>query len=169
MHVAWRGVLLAVLCCIAVTSSAQKTREDIIAAYLFNFTKFVEWPESASDSFNLCVLGNSPVVQSLRGFQGQKVASKPVEIYQYRNVRLVEDCRVLFITMSEASVFEDQLEKLVNKPVLTVSALPGFAKAGGGIQLLEQNARISFHINRNVTRANGLQVSSKLLRLSKEP
>jgi hypothetical protein len=52
------------------------------------------------------------------------------------------------------------------EPVLTISDLPGFAEHGGAVGMLS-DARIGLVVNPNTLRAAGLQVSSKLLRLSR--
>ena len=53
-----------------VCQAAKPSAYDVEAAYLFNFGKFVRWPEqkiASNDTFVICVLGENP----LRTYPGQ--------------------------------------------------------------------------------------------------
>jgi hypothetical protein len=49
----------------------KTSANQIEAVYLYNFSKFVEWPASAkpvkSEPFNICILGEDPFGATLRG------------------------------------------------------------------------------------------------------
>ncbi|WP_256361289.1 YfiR family protein, partial [Methylomonas koyamae] len=51
---------------------------QIKAAYLYNFAKFVEWPDTAapaSTAINLCVIGNNVLDGALQAWTGARPAS----------------------------------------------------------------------------------------------
>jgi hypothetical protein len=59
------------------------------------------------------------------------------------------------------------LQQLRGWPVLTVSDAEGFTSQGGVIGLLLEDDRVRFEIGVAAAQAAGLQISSKLLRLSR--
>ena len=53
-------------------------------------------------------------------------------------------------------------------PILTVSDLPGFDRAGGMIELVVRERRLRFEINLDAVRGARLRLDPKLLRLALE-
>ncbi|MFI3187409.1 MAG: YfiR family protein, partial [Methylococcaceae bacterium] len=43
-----------------VIASDVDVEYKVKAGYLYNFTKFITWPEDSSASFNLCIVGDDP-------------------------------------------------------------------------------------------------------------
>ena len=59
------GALACLLICAALNGqNAKPTDYEVKAAYLYNFGKFVEWPENSANGkgefFEICVLGRDP-------------------------------------------------------------------------------------------------------------
>src|SRR5689334_1690426 len=78
----------AVLCGIAAAQSGQPSEYEVKAAFLFNFTKFVEWPESVfSDPqapIVIGIIGDDPFGDSLRRIvAGQKAQGRAILIIKY--------------------------------------------------------------------------------------
>lgn len=64
----WLAAVAVVWALIGVPSMrgqhSKPTEHEVKATYLYNFSKFVEWPaqgqQAQSDSFAICVLGGNP-------------------------------------------------------------------------------------------------------------
>jgi hypothetical protein len=141
------------------------------AAFLYNFTKFVEWPtEATTDSgatFNLCVLGEDPFGKTFDSIQGEKIVNKKLVINRFKELHDIEKCRILFISESEEERLTQILKSLKGLHILTVSDTEGFAQQGVIINFyLEQN-KVRFEINVDAARRSGLKISSKLLNLAR--
>jgi hypothetical protein len=145
---------------------------DVKAAFLFNFAKFIEWPESAMNSekvrFTLGVLGADPFGGALLEVaRGKTLNGRAVEVRQGRTVSELAGCDVVFLAASEEKRIERHLEALGGTPALTVSDTAGFARRGGMIELYLDGNRIRFAINLKAMREAGLEPSSKLLALAR--
>src|SRR6187549_2491999 len=79
-------VLLAALQADAATETAAEY--DVKAAFLYNFTKFVEWPSWAfhddRSTVRLCVLGEDPFGGSLQELAEGEVAGRRVTVLRAR-------------------------------------------------------------------------------------
>src|ERR1700756_4420005 len=96
----------AFVCTIAAAQSDQPGEYDVKAAFLFNFTKFVEWPENAfvdpRAPIVIGVIGDDPFGESLVSIvAGQKAQGRGIEIVKYRYGDNLRRCHVLFISGSE--------------------------------------------------------------------
>jgi hypothetical protein len=74
------------------------------------------------------------------------------------------DCRILFISSSEASRLKEILEAVHKTPILTVSDIPGFAKQGGMIGFVMSENRVRFEVNMTAAGNAGLTLSAELLK-----
>ncbi len=50
------------------------------AGYLYNFTKFVTWPESKSPTFNLCLLGSDPFGDAIDPIEEKSAFARPIKV-----------------------------------------------------------------------------------------
>jgi hypothetical protein len=165
-------VAVVLFCAIAAAQSDQPGEYDVKAAFLFNFTKFVEWPENAFVDSNapivIGVIGEDPFGESLvRIVAGQKAQGRGIEIAKYRYGDNLRRCHVLFISASERQHRAPILASLQEASVLTVSDIDGFAEAGGAIQFVVQENRVRFVVNLEVATQSKLRVSAKLLALAR--
>jgi hypothetical protein len=140
------------------------------AAFLFNFAKFVEWPERDHDrdSVTLGVVGLDPFGESLdEVVRGKTVGTKPIAIRRFAGIDELEPCDILFISQSETSRLEEILKALDGTATLTVGEDDEFALRGGIIRFFIQESKIRFEINLEAAEHEGLQVSSKLLQVAR--
>jgi YfiR/HmsC-like len=142
---------------------------QVKAAFLLNFTAFIDWPSpvpvSAPESFDICILGDDPfgavLDQMLEGEtrQGRKLAVQRVR----RPVP--PSCRILFVGKTEKDL--GALLSALGPGVLTVGDETGFLRAGGMIGFVVENRRVRFDINEAAAARAGLKISSKLLSVAR--
>jgi YfiR/HmsC-like len=145
---------------------------QVKAAYLFNFLKFVEWPEDAFTDplapFVIGVVGEDPFGNALpQVVVGKTVQGRDLVIRIYRAGEDLRGAHILFISASERKRLPMILSGLRGSSVLTVSDSAGFLDAGGMIQFLNENGRVRFAINVNETGRARVKISSKLLSLAR--
>jgi YfiR/HmsC-like len=138
---------------------------------LFNFTKFVEWPESSFDNpqapMVIGVVGDDPFGDSLtRMVAGQKAQGRAILITKFRRGEDLHRCHVLFVSASERQRAAEILASLQAGSVLTVSDIGGFAEAGGAVEFVMQENRVHFVVNLDAATQSKLRVSAKLLALA---
>lgn len=148
----------------------------IKATYLYNFTKYVTWPErsvhNASDGkkwFTIGIVGRSEIVGPLREIAGQRqMQNRSVRLVSVQKAADLEYCQMVFVPSAEATEFiATILAGTPPKPALLVGESPGFATRGGMINFYAADNRVKFEINPMKAEAAKLKISSKLLRLGK--
>ena len=158
-----------VLCAYAQPSSAPEY--EVKAAFLYNFAKFVEWPEGTFPDdrtvMNVCVISESSFCMTLESIQGKKIKGREIVVRQCREIKDSGTCHILFVCSSEKKRFGQILESVKYKRILTVGESEGFAHLGGIINFTMVGNKIAFEINIDAARAAGLKISSKLLKLAK--
>src|SRR5688500_9198032 len=111
--VLWAG------CAIPARAQDVPLEYTVKAAYLFNFTKFVEWPPAAApgeNGFTICIAETNPFGASLASIiEGERAADRPIHA---RVVRDPASCHVLFIPRGvQAATY---LRRVRSTAVLTV-------------------------------------------------
>lgn len=156
----------------AAPAAAQPSEEEVKAAFLYNFTKFIDWPagaapDSGSGDFAFCVLGDPAFGRVLdAAVAGKRVARRPAVVRQLAEPGEAGSCGVLFVGRSERSRLSEILAALRERAVLTVADWEGFVGGGGMIGFVQRERRVRFRIDRAAARAAGLAISAKLLDLA---
>lgn len=150
---------------------AKPTEYEVKATYLYNFGRFVEWPadslQAKNDSFAICVLGDNPFGLALKATVAQEtIAGKTVVAKQISAPQDAMNCRVLFISSSEAKRLNEILTGLGTASVLTVSDLPKFTQRGGMVQFVLEGDRVRFEVNAAIAERAGLTLSADLLKVA---
>ncbi len=141
------------------------------AAYVYNFTKFVEWEAPVSTAapagpFNICVLGEGPVASALEGLDGRKAGASAIKVTRYREAARLPSCRILFVSRSEEKGLQRTL-KALGHGTLTVSDIPGFARKGGIIGFFMDDKKVRIEVDPRRAGEAGLRLSPRLLQVSK--
>lgn len=163
-----RWTLIAAFCLALLPmrwALAQDVSEYGMKAILFyRLSQFVYWPADSKPPtpLTLCVVGKNPFGSALNLID-QNVAT--IEMRQAPSD--LGDCQLLFIPRSEAANLDNWLNKLENRRLVTVSDIPGFARAGGMIELPLDGERIGIVINRRSAQKKGFEFSAQLLRLAR--
>lgn len=151
--------------------SAKPSADQVEAAYIYNFGKFVKWPANAAANrnslFTICVLGDDPFDSVLQStLAGESLGSRPVSVRRIPKPQDATSCHILFIEAAEENHLRAILAALDQSAVLTVSDMPDFSKRGGMIQFVPEGDRIRFAINRESAESNGLTLASDLLKVA---
>jgi hypothetical protein len=167
----WGALALSLLIAAGATEAAAPTEYQVKAVFIFNFSRFVVWPQAAfttlSQPFVIGVLGSDPFGPLLEeAVRGEQVDNHPMIIRRFRDVSEVSDCQILFIDRSQRPQLQRILLALDHRSILTVSDLDDASRRGVMIQLATQNRQIHLLINTTSARAAGLVISSNLLRLA---
>lgn len=145
------------------------TEYDVKAAFLYNFAKFVEWPEASlptDGTFVLGVLGSDPFGRALEELDGRTVLGRRIVVRRYEREEDAAACQILFISSSEEERLPAILAALLRKPVLTVSDGDGWAERGVIINFKTRQSKIRFEINLERAEMSRLRMSSQLLKLA---
>lgn len=162
--------LLLLLAVPALLGAQTASEYDVKAAFLYNFTKFVDWPPDAfpdPSSLKICVLGDNPFGNSLQTVAGELVGNRKLTVMRTDSLAKPAGCQVLFISRSEREHVPQILAAVKGSPVLTVGDTKGFADDGVIINFVPEGSKVRFEINTDSAERARLRISSKLLQLAK--
>ena len=144
------------------------TEYRIKAAFLYNFTSFVTWPDNLAgeSEFTLCVFGDDPFGELLDKLAGKSVNGRQLVVRRLESLALLDQCKLVFISEMPSDQLGAALALLHGLPVLTVSDIHGFTELGGIIEFRIIENKVRFDINVNAAESSGLNISSKLLSLA---
>ncbi len=134
----------------------------LVAAYLYHFTKFIQWP-AGSRPQRLCYVGQSqPLWEEL-----QKIRDKTGGDWEVQQLLTVDTeypaCELLYTEPGHS----EQLALWHSRAIpalIVVESEADFAYAS--IRLLYVNNKLTFDIHRPNARQSGLVISGKLLQLA---
>lgn len=91
----------------AQSSEDTKLMNRVKAAFVFNFAKFVKWPEAEeADVFRVGILGRSWLTAPLREISKQKkVRGKAFEVKVFKSEDTVGPCELLIVTRDRLTDF----------------------------------------------------------------
>lgn len=144
---------------------------QIKAVFIFNFTQFVDWPQTAFPDADaplvIAVLGDNPFGSYLNEtVAGEKINGHPVIVQYYNRTEEIQNCHILFIALSDPQKSEQVISGIKGKSILTIGDSPDFLKRGGMIKFFKRKNNIRFEINPAAAKSANLTLSSKLLRVA---
>ena len=168
---AFAAICIAGLCARLLAGDAAVSEYQVKATFIYNFTKFTDWPAGAFES------PNAPIVIGIVGddlfgttiddlVRGELVRNRLLAVKRLRPEDDLRGCNLLFISFSAKDRIPALISQLKGSPVLTVSEIEGFAAQGGMVNLLVVNKNLKIEINQAAVDEAGLQISAKLLRLA---
>jgi len=142
------------------------------AAYLYNFARYVEWPGDAHaserSSLKIGVVGSSAVSALLKKtVQGKSVGSRGLEVVDFETASAGRESHILFVAGDLSSAeLDETIEQLSGASVFVVADDGAFAEKGGVANFFIADQRVRFTLNKSAAARARLKVSSKLLRLA---
>ena len=156
---------LCVFCLLTLSMSANPNEHEyqVKAAYLYNLTKFVVWPEFDHETFDICLLGTDPFGRYIQSIEQKKVAGRPIRLIRLMQFDASKQCRILFIGGSAYHQF-DQAD--YPEGMLTISDRENFIDQGGMLALVVSEQKVRVKINQDALKQKKLKVSAKLLEVA---
>jgi hypothetical protein len=167
-------LLLCPLCLIGSCGvlRAQEVNQEyqLKAAFLVNFSRFITWPEQAfspeQPEITFCIAGKNPFGTTLDVVENKKVNGRNIKVLYVDSLQKLPQCHLLFVSKSEYNNLGSFLSRISKNPVVTVSDIPRFVDAGGSIEFVIKEDRLSFIINNSDLKQRGIQASASMLDLA---
>lgn len=161
---------------VRAASDDVEARYNLMAAFLYNFTAFVNWPEDAKldqGPITIGVLGENPFASAAPAIEKKTVNGRPIRFRSFAEITEVEPTHILFVGRNLASQLGEVRKRLQGHAVLTVGETDDFTRQGGVVRFYEVAAAggeadrtIRLEINEKLAQDLKLQIRSKLLRLA---
>ncbi len=166
--------LLAVVSGLAFASPsfAGRLEENTLkAAMVLNIARFTEWPmeETKGDagSLRLCVFDtDGGMLAAFRELPPKRIHERWLQVRAVRRATDLDACDLLFVRDPDRSSVSRLLAAIGHRSVLSIADMPGFAEAGGIINLVRAGRKLRFEVSLSAARRAGLKISSRLLKLA---
>ena len=170
------AALLALLVCwvsplVKAEDEGTILRNKIQAAYVYHFTKFIQWPNSAfasADSpLRICVAVADDDKTYYSPLGQRTTAGRAIEVIYKFDTSNVSLCHMVVIGQGpKGEEFEVLLTRIAGEPVLTVSEIENFIELEGMIQFVLEAGKVRLSINLEAIKKSDLTISSKLLEVA---
>lgn len=167
----WSALLVAIQWTPAFAQSESRDVDEVKAAFVLKFVKFVEWPEGAFETpdapLRIGIAGNRKLYEALSELAtAEKGEGRTFEVIYSEDARGLGKCQVAFFGRELAGTVTAALDQLGAGSVLTIGDSDEFTSSGGVIRLYEKSRKISMEINVSAADRAELKISSKLLELA---
>ncbi len=162
----------------ALASDAARREDKIKAAYIYNFIKFVSWPQShpgdevdpdlVREDLNVCAYGDKPLRGALSGIDGKTIGERKVTVFSDNPDPESVRCDVAFFSDLSRNAEAFAFGQFSKGSVLTISDELGFFERGGIIEFVYARGKLGFKINKSAAEEADLAVGTKLLLLSED-
>ena len=134
------------------------------AGFLYNFVKYVEWPEPMKGPIRICVAGQNPFGTVLDDvIRNERVHGVALTAAVIPGAE--PDCHVVFTP--KTSKYGAYVRAAAGTPILTVGETDDFIELGGIINFTLEQGKVRFEINRLAAERANLRISSRLLQLAR--
>ena len=161
------GVLLS-----ACVAAGAVNELDVKAAVVANLLAFADWPASAAPAPNaalvLCVGAQQALRTPLATLNGRVVRNWVLQLRVLGANEVAAQCHALLLDDELLAARPALRRELTALPVLTFADAQQAADSPVSIRLDVVDGRVSFTVNLATAKANGLTLSSRLLRLARE-
>ena len=146
-----------------------QSQEEARAIFLYNFARFVEWPEAAfaepSTPVTIAVIGDNAVARALERYvKGKDANGREIVVRALDSAAGCASSHITFVGHKHHAA--DVFAEVGKKPVLTVGEEEDFITSGGVIRLFSRENKVFCAINTSAATAAGLKLGEKLLKAS---
>jgi hypothetical protein len=160
------SILFALVLSIGAFAQERPTHE-IHAAMLFNFIKYVQWPDDAGGEFVVGVIGEDDVFSTLKTwYDGKPKGNKKYVIKKLSSGTDAASCHVVYVGKSKSKEFENVKNTITGKPVLTVTDGNGLGQKGSCINFKVIDGKLKWELNQSTFSNSNLKVSNQLSSMS---
>jgi hypothetical protein len=164
--------LVSTPCANTFAQTEESAEYPVKLAFLYNFTKFVEWPAASFHNegapLAICIVGHDPFSADLETeLRARKVGDHPVAVKILKATDNLTGCHIVFVPITEKDRADKIVKDLQGSSALTVGECDGFAAMGGVINLVIEGNKLHFEVNPLAAERAGLKISSKMLTMAK--
>lgn len=170
--VLYSGVWVLLTASFSSLVSAQASEASLRVAFVYNFLKFIEWPQPADQPISLCALGAEGMTrQSLAQLEKKSRQQRQIQVVYLDQMNDLQEhlgsCQMIYRPDTGVDFV---VPAYLPPGVLLVADEPDPNDRQVAIALIRTlDNRIEFVINESAIEQSGAKVSSQLLKLAKKP
>ncbi len=149
-----------------INSFAQE--EKYIGLFIYNFTKYFEWPEPQPNNFVIQILGHKSVYDELSKIAvGKKVGNQNIVIKHLTTPEEIDPtAQILFLGHWQTRLIDQVNSIIAGKSILLVSEFDGLLDKGASINFVVREGSIKFELNKKTASSAGLKTDPRLTQLA---
>jgi hypothetical protein len=142
----------------------EKPMHEIHSAMLFNFMKYIQWPnEGEGGEFVLGILGEDDVFATMKArYDGKPKGTKKYVIKKLTSAAEAAECQVVYIGKFKNKEFENIKTAVAGKSILTITDSNNLGQKGSCINFKVIDGKLKFELNNASLTGASLKVSSQL-------
>lgn len=146
---------------------AQMNIDEAQAKFIYNFTKFFDWPQSEkTGDFVIGVLGDKSLSNEISNItNGKKNGYQNIVVQYFRNYNEVDKCHVLFISSYDVNKISTIHEKTGLYTLIISDSMKGI-QSGAAINFAIINNRLKYEFSKDNALKHGLKFHSKIAEMA---
>lgn len=158
---------LLILCVTFCLTYGQDSKFS--ALYVLNIGKMIGWPPSESQGdFTITVVGDDPIFDQLKTLgAATKIGDQSIVVNKANSLDKIDKCHILYISPDKSNLLATAQGKFGASNCLIITNKDGFAKEGACINLITVGGKLTFEINVESLKKNGLTAKPALFKLGK--
>lgn len=147
-----------------VATAQDKPLHEIHAQMMFNFIKYIQWPnEAEGGEFVVGVMGEEDVFNTLKAwYDGKPKGSKKYVVKKLTSAADAANCSVVYLGKGKSKEFENIKNASAGKPVLTITDSGNLGQKGSCINFKVIDGKLKFELNQAAVAGSSLKVSGAL-------
>ena len=156
--------LLSFFILFSVELNSQSIQENKLqAAILYNIVKYIEWPISDSNDFEIFILGNDEVFDALKAnYEGKLIKNRKCSVKKVSSPSEASPNSVLYIGRGKSRDFELAKTLAGNRSWLTITENEAWGKKGSCVNFVVIDGKLKFELNRSALTTSNLKASGAL-------
>jgi uncharacterized protein DUF4154 len=157
------GMLLGGSFMVPARADESYSRDEVIAAYLYRFTNYIDWPQRARGGFVIDVYGDPGVARALRRLLPEHpIHNEIAEVREVRSPRDLGDPQILYAGEAHAD-FLRAVAADAGRHVLMVTNEAQGLDVGSALNFVTVDKRVRFEVSLTAADRAGIKISSELL------
>lgn len=146
---------------------AQLHDENVVkAAFVFNLTKYVEWPQ-VNNEMLIGFVGEGPMGDVLKTMLENKTSeTRPIHVVLSPTDQELEHCNLVYLADASPKKTRAALDRVHGKGILTVGETESFLRQGGMIALVTVGQQVQIQVKLEAAQESRLKISSRLLNIA---
>lgn len=160
-------ILSTILLCSTAFSSNPYSNYKFHTVFVYNFVKYVEWPQAPKDKVIAICSDNPMIVEEFLKMARYKTRPEnKIIIKSFTSSEELPNAHAIFVPAMQESTIPMIKKKIKNKSVLLITEGEGNLEKGSGINMVMHKGRLNFEIDKNALENHDLKISRRLLSLA---
>lgn len=155
------GILFSLV--LGLSTYAQVDEYRAKATFVYNFSKFFEWPiTERAGNFIIGVVGSNSMASNLEKVTaGKSITGQQIQVVSFRNSDEVSKCHVIFVSSASVSSMES-IKSKTGHYTLIVTDSEGAIQKGSAINFFLESEKLKYEFSGSNAESMGLKYHSQL-------